>query len=178
MGRRATAMSAIRSIPGSAGSVGRRCVYLSCAAQQHQGVSVSLRRSHSVEYRRHLASPEWRAIRKAALVRAGYRCAFCGLTLKQLRLRGRHLEVHHNNYGSLGHERPEDLTVLCAGRGGCHSAADRQRRLAAGRRPKAKRKRSRRRLSKPLREVRTVVLVLVGFPVGLKLAAILLPYAS
>jgi 5-methylcytosine-specific restriction endonuclease McrA len=133
--------------------------------------------SHSVEYRRHLASPEWRAIRRAALLRAGYRCAFCGLTLKQLRMRGRHLEVHHNNYGSLGHEQPQDLTVLCAGRGGCHTAADRQRRLAAGRRPKARRKR-RRRLSKPLREVRMVLLIVVGAPVVLKLAAVILPHVS
>jgi hypothetical protein len=136
------------------------------------------RSSHSVEYRRHLASPEWRAIRNQALARAGERCAFCGLHKNKLRMLGRHLEVHHNSYANLGHEQPQDLTVLCAGRGGCHTAADRQRRLAAGRRPKAKRKRSRWRLSKPLREVRAVVLILVGFPVGLKVAAVVLPYLS
>jgi hypothetical protein len=94
-------------------------------------------------------------------------------------MRGRHLEVHHNNYARLGHEQPEDLTVLCAGgRGGCHAAADRQRRLAAGRRPKTKRKRRRRQLSRPLRELRAVAAVLVFSFGGLKLAAIVLPHFS
>jgi len=135
-------------------------------------------RNHSAAYKAHLRSPEWRAIRNQALARAGDRCAFCGLHKNKLRMLGRHLEVHHNSYANLGHEQPQDLTVLCAGRGGCHTAADRQRRLAVGRRPKTRRKRSRKRLSKPLREVRTGLLIIFGAPVVLKAFAIVLPHLS
>ena len=130
--------------------------------------------SHSARYKAYMRSPEWRAVRRQALERARYRCSWCGLPQRKLRMMGRHLEVHHNNYSRLGHEEPEDLTVLCAGRGGCHAAADRQRRAASGAR-KPKRRRSRRRRSKALREVRLVVLIVVGAPVGLKVAAELLP---
>lgn len=101
------------------------------------------RRNHSAEYKAHLRSPEWAAIRREALQRAQYRCAFCGLPRDVLRRKGRHLEVHHNTYVNLGRERPEDLTVLCAGRGGCHSVADKQRRLASGRRRPKRKPRSR-----------------------------------
>lgn len=129
------------------------------------------RSNHSAEYRAHIASKEWRTvIRPAALERAGHRCQFCG----RKKARGRPLHVHHVHYRNLGHERPEDLTVLCAGRGGCHHTADRQRRLAAGRKP-PQRKRRRRRLSKPLREMRTLLTVLVFGVGGLKLASIVLP---
>ncbi len=132
------------------------------------------RRSHSAEYKAHLRSPEWRAIRRAALERAGFRCEFCN----RAKAPGRPLQVHHRTYERLGHELPGDLTVLCGGRGGCHAAADRQRRLAAGRRPKTKRKRRRRQLSGPLRELRAVAAVLVFSFGGLKLAAIVLPHFS
>jgi hypothetical protein len=134
------------------------------------------RRRHSAAYKAHLASPEWRAIRKAALVRAGYRCAFCGLSQGQVRRRGRHLEVHHNSYENLGHERPQDLTVLCAGRGGCHAAADRQRRAQVrGRKRKAVRRRRRRgRIAKPFRDLLAVVFVLGAVFIGLHIAALVL----
>lgn len=85
------------------------------------------RSTHSAQYRAHLASPQWQAIRRAALERAKHRCAFCATDRK--------LEVHHNSYARLGHEQPEDLTVLCDN---CHKAADRQRRLAAGGRVRRK----------------------------------------
>lgn len=135
------------------------------------------RRGHSAEYRAHLRSPEWARIRRAALERAEYRCAFCGLTRDRLRLKGRHLEVHHNTYRNLGHEQPADLTVLCAGgRGACHAAADRQRRSGAGRRPRTARRR-RRRMRGPLRELRTSVMLFAMALGGLKLAAVLLPPA-
>lgn len=98
------------------------------------------RSAHSEAYRAHLASPEWQRIRTAALERAKHRCAYCGWT-EQDGPKGRHLEVHHNSYANLGAEQPEDLTVLCAGRAGCHTAADRQRRAANGRRPAIKRRR-------------------------------------
>lgn len=134
------------------------------------------RPSHSAEYRAHLRSPEWRrVIRPAALERANHRCAFCGKSRAQLRRIGRHLEVHHNSYKRLGHELPEDLTVLCAGgSNACHAAADRQRRAGAGR-PPAKRRRRKRRLPGVLRDARRVVLVLAGAYGGLWALSAILP---
>lgn len=115
------------------------------------------RRQHSARYKAHLASPQWATIRKAALERANYRCAFCGQTQDKLFARGRHLEVHHSTYENLGSERPEDLTVLCAGRGGCHAAADRQRR-AANRRWYHRRSRRRRSGPRPFKWLRRFVI--------------------
>jgi hypothetical protein len=135
-------------------------------------------RNHSAKYRAHLASPEWRVIRQAALARAGDRCSWCGKDRDRLRLIGRHLEVHHNNYSSLGHERPEDLTVLCAGgRNACHAAADRQRRAGTGR-PPAKRRRRKRRLPGMLRDARRAVLVLAGAYGGFWALSTILPHVS
>ncbi|HZA18923.1 MAG TPA: hypothetical protein VE645_18935 [Pseudonocardiaceae bacterium] len=113
------------------------------------------RPNHSAQYKAHLRSPEWRRICKAALERACYRCQLCGLPLKRLRLIGRHLEVHHNNYENLGCEQPEDLVVLCAGRGGCHTVADAQRRAANGRRRAKRRTRGNRFVRRLKRSVIT-----------------------
>lgn len=116
-------------------------------------------------------------MRKAALQRAGYRCALCGLHKTKLRMLGRHLEAHHNTYANFGHERPEDITILCAGIGGCHALADAQRRAANGTRPAkpSKRRGRKRRLPKPLRDLRNAVLGLGSVIVLLKLAAVTLP---
>jgi 5-methylcytosine-specific restriction endonuclease McrA len=136
------------------------------------------RRSHSAEYKAHIASPEWRAIRKAALERACYRCQFCGLSRDRLRLIGRHLEVHHNNYRNLGKEQPEDLVVLCAGgRGACHAVADKQRRANSRARRDRKRRRGRGRRRRSLGVLRLPVGFLLA-AAGLKLAAIVLPAVS
>lgn len=61
-------------------------------------------------YKNYLKSDQWKLCRKAALIRAGYRCQVCG---------ARHgLHVHHNDYARVGREEPEDLVVLCEV---CHS---------------------------------------------------------
>jgi len=75
-------------------------------------------RAHSDEYTDYLNSPQWQAVRTAALRRAGYRCASCGSD--------RRLEVHHTTYERLGGEAWGDLVVLCHG---CHLAADRRRQV-------------------------------------------------
>lgn len=147
---------------------------------------VVFRRSrHSEQYKAHLRSPEWARIRKAALKRAGYRCQFCGLSLKKLRLIGRHLQVHHNTYENLGHEKPEDLTVLCSGtRGSCHTIADQQRRAANGSKRRAsgrKGKRRRRRSQRERRllwEIARVPLAFFAFAGVMKIASVVLPAAS
>jgi hypothetical protein len=60
-------------------------------------------------YLTYVQSPEWRARRNRALVRAGWCCERC-----QSR---RTLQVHHKTYERLGCEWDQDLEVLCAN---CH----------------------------------------------------------
>src|SRR5262245_60712633 len=65
-------------------------------------------------YLEYLDSPEWWAQRKAALIRACYRCE------REMPGGPRHLgvlEVHHRTYRGLGDENVDDLEVLCSG---CH----------------------------------------------------------
>jgi 5-methylcytosine-specific restriction endonuclease McrA len=56
-------------------------------------------------YEEYLQTDHWRQVRAAALWLADYRCSLCGSN--------ENLEVHHNNYDCLYHERPVDLFVLC-----------------------------------------------------------------
>jgi 5-methylcytosine-specific restriction endonuclease McrA len=56
------------------------------------------------------------AAREAAMARAGHRCEDCS-SREQLTL-------HHLHYRSVGHERPEDLAVLCWP---CHQERHRDR---------------------------------------------------
>jgi hypothetical protein len=64
-------------------------------------------------YDAYIGSDAWRAspARLDALRRDQYRCRGCNTT--------DNLEVHHRTYAHFGHERPEDLTVLCRE---CHDA--------------------------------------------------------
>ena len=67
----------------------------------------------SAEYHATLASDHWRWVRGEALRRAGYRCERCGV--------GGPLDAHHHRgYRMLGHERPQDLRMLCRR---CHRRA-------------------------------------------------------
>jgi 5-methylcytosine-specific restriction endonuclease McrA len=69
-------------------------------------------------YREYLQSPEWQGTRDDALHQAKHRCCICN---------SRHqLEVHHRTYERIGHERPDDLTVLCRP---CHALFHRYGRL-------------------------------------------------
>jgi hypothetical protein len=62
-----------------------------------------------VNYRKYITSPEWKRKAAAAKKRAGYRCQICNRGRKD----GVRLDAHHRTYERLGHERPEDITVLC-----------------------------------------------------------------
>lgn len=136
------------------------------------------RQSHSAAYKAHIASPEWRHIRTAAIERARGRCQLCGQPRDRLRLRGRHLEVHHNSYTNLGHEQPEDLIVLCAGgRGSCHSLADQQRRQYSRARRDKQRRRGRKRGRSSFRGLRLPIMLIL-FAVTMKAAAVVLPAIS
>jgi hypothetical protein len=58
------------------------------------------------DYQSYLASEVWQARRAWKLEEADYRCQVC--------YSGLDLEVHHRTYARLGHERQNDLTVLCS----------------------------------------------------------------
>ncbi len=60
-------------------------------------------------YSEYLKTTGWQTRREAALKRAGHRCQVCKSADR--------LEVHHNTYERLGHERAADLVVLCRS---CH----------------------------------------------------------
>jgi 5-methylcytosine-specific restriction endonuclease McrA len=57
--------------------------------------------------------------RAKALAEGGHKCRICAATSA--------LEVHHNTYERLGHERPADLIVLCRS---CHKLFHDNSRLA------------------------------------------------
>lgn len=56
-------------------------------------------------YSEYLKGDHWQQRREQALKRAENHCQVCGATER--------LEVHHNTYERLGHERDADLVVLC-----------------------------------------------------------------
>jgi hypothetical protein len=60
----------------------------------------------AMPYPVYLRTPEWKRIRTAALLRAGYACS---MDVKHTE----RLEVHHRSYEHLGAEPASDLVVLC-----------------------------------------------------------------
>lgn len=70
-------------------------------------------------YAAYINSAKWKQRCDRAIAQAGYRCQRCGFTKYS-----RRLEVHHLTYERLGHERDEDLQVVCHE---CHVAADQER---------------------------------------------------
>ena len=89
-----------------------------CLDEQHrtQLLAVKARQAElrtiaRVNYGEYLKTPELRAMKNRARIRAGNRCQLCGTTEKPL-------DCHHNSYRRLGgDERPEDWVVLCRA---CH----------------------------------------------------------
>lgn len=64
-----------------------------------------LQELRTMPYAEYLQTSHWYSERLGALDRAGYRCQLCNSTKR--------LDVHHRTYENLGHEKPEDLLVLC-----------------------------------------------------------------
>lgn len=65
-----------------------------------------------LDYSDYIKSPEWKQKAAVAKKRAGYRCQVCNRHKNEVVL-----DAHHRTYARLGHERPEDITVLCRN---CH----------------------------------------------------------
>jgi 5-methylcytosine-specific restriction endonuclease McrA len=66
----------------------------------------------SDKYRNYIASIEWQAFRNLILKERGRKCEKCGVSQVKL-------QVHHLTYVNLGHEKFEDVQVLCKP---CHDA--------------------------------------------------------
>jgi hypothetical protein len=67
---------------------------------------VGMWREHGrIDYYKYIRSPKWKRLSREAKERSGWKCALCNS--------GERLETHHKTYANLGHERPEDLIVLC-----------------------------------------------------------------
>lgn len=58
-----------------------------------------------MDYKEYLQSPQWKAISKLAIQKAGFRCQLCNREGK--------LNVHHKTYENIFNEEMEDLIVLC-----------------------------------------------------------------
>ena len=67
-----------------------------------------LRRHDVTDYRAYIQSDEWKAKATAAKEAAGWRCQVCNRPSSVITL-----NAHHRTYERLGHERPDDITVLC-----------------------------------------------------------------
>ena len=65
----------------------------------------NLKSKENVDYKKYLQSRHWQRVRKKTLKRFGYKCALCSNT--------KNLQVHHNTYKHLGHEKKLDVIVLC-----------------------------------------------------------------
>lgn len=63
------------------------------------------------DYYAYIRSEAWQEKAYDAKQRAGWRCQVCNA-------RGPRLDAHHRTYDRLGHELPEDITVLCST---CHA---------------------------------------------------------
>jgi hypothetical protein len=66
------------------------------------------------KYNLYLKSAAWHNTRRILFWQRGKRCEICGWG-------SRHLFVHHLTYERLGHERMEDLQIVCQN---CHEKAD------------------------------------------------------
>lgn len=71
-----------------------------------------------IVYQIYIRSDAWRQKANEAKERAGWRCQVCNGTER--------LQAHHRNYDRLGHELPEDITILCDE---CHELFSKQGRL-------------------------------------------------
>lgn len=74
-------------------------------------------------YYRYIVSADWKKKSDEAKKRAGHRCQVCNQSGRMVTL-----NTHHRTYKNLGHEKPDDLTVLCEG---CHDVFHKAGRLAA-----------------------------------------------
>lgn len=79
-------------------------------------------RPRRVDYYEYIQSRSWKRKADAAKEAAGHRCRVCNRGEED----GVTLDAHHRTYERLGHERPDDITVLCRD---CHELYESYRRM-------------------------------------------------
>jgi hypothetical protein len=57
------------------------------------------------KYMEYLVSPHWQELRVQTIAERGNKCERCGGEVK--------IDLHHKTYKNKGHEKPEDLILLC-----------------------------------------------------------------
>lgn len=83
-------------------------------------------KSCRVNYHAYIQSNEWKEKATAAKERAGWRCQVCNRSASEITL-----DAHHRTYENLGHEEPDDITVLCRN---CHELFETHKRKERARR--------------------------------------------
>lgn len=73
-----------------------------------ESVLISIFTPYKQNYYEYIKSPVWKKKADAAKERADYRCQICNRHQDEVQL-----DAHHRTYERLGHERNEDITVLC-----------------------------------------------------------------
>ena len=68
-----------------------------------------------INYKGFIRSETWRRRADKVRRRVGFKCTDCGKETRRL-------EIHHETYKRLGHERPRDLSALCRN---CHRSRHR-----------------------------------------------------
>lgn len=86
--------------------------------QYHKKPQTSLQ---TMPYSEYLKTPEWQERRIKHLKKSDYRCQLCNMKSVTL-------NVHHRTYERRGHERDEDLIVLCQE---CHEIFHKEGKLVA-----------------------------------------------
>ena len=99
-----------------------RCSHAARGLRKQNRSKQSVRQQPRVVYHEYIKSPAWKKRAAAAKERAGNRCQVCNRTSGIVRL-----EAHHRTYARLGHELPDDITVLCED---CHDLFSKNGRLA------------------------------------------------
>ena len=104
----------------AAGGVDKWAVLMATIRQQQVSyswcsipVGVSPAIEFDVGYCEYIRSSAWRTKASVAKERASWRCQLCNEHKDNVQL-----HAHHRTYERLGHERIEDITVLCAD---CHA---------------------------------------------------------
>lgn len=88
-----------------------------------ESVLIGIFAPYRFNYYEYIKSPAWRKKADAAKERAGQRCQVCNRGSNEVQL-----DAHHRTYERLGHERNEDITVLCHDCHGLYEKNKKQRR--------------------------------------------------
>lgn len=88
-----------------------------------ESVLIGIFAPYRQNYYEYIKSPAWKRKADAAKERAGNRCQVCNRSKDEVQL-----DAHHRTYERLGHERPEDITVLCHDCHGLYEKNKKQRR--------------------------------------------------